>query len=138
MLASVPTAPTIVLVHAGTDDRRMYAEYLCAHGFHVHEAATTNGALALIDKCDLVITGLLVPGSIDGVELIARIRAERSAVPIIVVTACVLRTIQNAARTAGCDELLMKPCFPEDLLESVWRLLGTPPERRQLPVRARQ
>jgi DNA-binding response OmpR family regulator len=116
----------------------MYGEYLCAHGFRVHEAPTTDGALALIDKCDLVITGLLVPGSIDGVELIARIRAERSAVPIIVVTACVLLTIQNAARTAGCDELLMKPCFPEDLLESVWRLLGTPPERRQLPVRARQ
>jgi DNA-binding response OmpR family regulator len=116
----------------------MYAEYLCAHRFRVHETATTDGALALIDKCDLVITGLLVPGSIDGVELIARIRAERSALPIIVVTACVLLTIQNAARTAGCDELLMKPCFPEDLLESVWRLLNTPPERRQLPVRAHQ
>ena len=110
----------------------MYAEYLCAHGFRVHEAATTDGALALIDNCDLIITGLLVPGSIDGVELIARIRAKRSAVPIIVVTACVLRTIQNAARTAGCDELLTKPCFPEDLLELVWRLLDTPPERRQL------
>jgi len=116
----------------------MYAEYLGAHGFRVHEAATTDGGLALIDDCDLVITGLLVPGSIDGVELIARIRAERSPVPIIVVTACVLPTIQNAARTAGCDELLMKPCFPEDLLESVRRLLNTPPERHQLSVRARQ
>jgi DNA-binding response OmpR family regulator len=110
----------------------MYAEYLCAHGFRVDEAATTDGALALIDNCDLVITGLLVPGSIDGVELIARIRAKHPAVPIIVVTACVLHAIQNAARTAGCDELLTKPCFPEDLLESVWRLLGTPPERRRL------
>ena len=65
----------------------MYAEYLCAHGFRVHEAATTDDALALIDTCDMVITGLLVPGSIDGVELIARLRAKRSAVPIIVVTA---------------------------------------------------
>jgi DNA-binding response OmpR family regulator len=104
----------------------------------VHEAATTDDALALIDNCDLVITGLLVPGSINGVELIARIRAKHSAVPIIVVTACVLRTIQSAARTAGCDELLTKPCFPEHLLESVRGLLETPPARRQLPVRAHQ
>jgi DNA-binding response OmpR family regulator len=76
----------------------MYAEYLCAHGFRVHEAATTDSALALVDNCDLVITGLLVPGSIDGVELITRVRAKHSALPIIVVTACVLRTIQDAAR----------------------------------------
>ena len=116
----------------------MYAEYLCAHGFRVREAATTDSALALVDNCDLVITGLLVPGSIDGVELITRVRAKHSALPIIVVTACVLRTIHDAARTAGCDELLTKPCFPEHLLESVWRLLETPPERRRLPVRARK
>src|SRR5204863_3230083 len=116
----------------------MYAEYLRAHGFRVHEAGTTDAALALINQCHLVITGLLVPGSIDGVELVARIRAQSSGVPIIVVTACDLRTLQNAARTAGCDELLTKPCFPEHLLESVWRLLDIPHERRQIPVRARK
>jgi DNA-binding response OmpR family regulator len=115
----------------------MYAEYLRAHGFRVHEVATTDDALTLIDNCHLVITGLLVPGSIEGVELIARIRAKHSAVPIIVVTACVVPTIQQAARTAGCDELLTKPCFPEHLLGSVWRLLAIPPERRQMRVRAR-
>ena len=116
----------------------MYAEYLRAHGFCVHEAATTDAALVLIDNCDLVITGLLVPGSIDGAGLIARIRAKRSTIPILVVTACVVSTIQEAARIAGCDELLTKPCFPEHLLDSVWRLLAIPPERRQIPVQARK
>jgi CheY-like chemotaxis protein len=134
----VPATPTILLVHAGTDDRRMYAEYLRAHGLRVHEAATTDAAFALIDNCDLVITGLLVPGSIAGAEFIARVRANYSTVPIIVVTACVVPTIQEAARIAGCDELLTKPCFPEHLLESVWRLLAIPPERRQIPVQARK
>ena len=114
---------TIVFAHAGTDDRRMYAEYLRAYGFCVHEAATTDAALGLIDNCDLVITGLMVPGSIDGVELIARVRAKHSTMPIIVVTACVVPTIQERARTAGCDELLTKPCFPEHLIDAVWRLL---------------
>ena len=114
----------------------MYAEYLRAHGFRVHEAATTDAALVVLDSCDLVITGLMVPGSIDGVELIARIRAKRSTFPIIVVTACGVPTIQEKARTAGCDDLLMKPCFPERLLESVRRLLQIPPDRRHIPVRA--
>jgi two-component system, cell cycle response regulator DivK len=116
----------------------MYAEYLRAHRFCVHEAETTDAALVLIDNCDLVITGLLIPGSIDGVELIARVRAKHSALPIIVVTACGVPAIQQSARTAGCDELLMKPCFPEHLIDSVWRLLAIPPERRQMPVGARK
>jgi CheY-like chemotaxis protein len=116
----------------------MYAEYLRAHGFCVHEAATTDAALVLIDNCDLVITGLLVPGSLDGPEFIARVRANRSKIPIVVVTACVVPTIQQAARIAGCDELLTKPCFPEHLIEAVWRLLAIPPERRQIPVQARK
>jgi two-component system, cell cycle response regulator DivK len=124
-------APAVVLAHAGTDDRRMYAEYLRAHGFRVHEAETTDAALELIENCQLVITGLMVPGSIGGVDLIARIRQEHSAVPIIVVTACVLANVLDAAKTAGCDELLIKPCFPEHLLESVRRLLEVPPPRRQ-------
>lgn len=116
----------------------MYAEYLRAHGFTVHEAETTDAALELIDTCQLVITGLLVPGSIDGVALIARIRQDHSAVPIIVVTACVLPNVLDAARTAGCHELFTKPCFPEHLLESVRRLLEVPAERRQIPVQARK
>ena len=110
----------------------MYAEYLRAHGFTVYEVETTDAALERIDTCQLVITGLLVPGSIAAVELIARIRRDHSAVPIIVVTACVLPNVLETARTAGCDELFTKPCFPEHLLESVRRLLGVPAERRSV------
>ena len=128
---------TIVLAHAG-DDRRMYAEYLRAYGFRVHEAATTDAALGMIDDCNLVVTGLMVPGSIDGVELIARVRTKLPVMPIIVVTACGVPILQEKARTAGCDELLTKPCFPERLLESVWRLLNIPPERRHVEVGARK
>ena len=116
----------------------MYAEYLRAHRFRVHEAASTDAAFALINNCDLVITGLLVPGSIAGAEFIARVRANHSTVPILVVTACVVPTIQEAAKIAGCDELLTKPCLPQHLIESVWRLLAIPPERRQMTLQARK
>jgi CheY-like chemotaxis protein len=127
---------TIVLAHAGTDDRRMYAEYLRAHGFRVKEAATTDVALSELAHCELLITGLLVPGSFDGVELIRRTHELDAALPIIVVTACGVERVREAAQTAGCNELLLKPCFPEHLAETVWRLLDTPHEHRRRLVRA--
>jgi DNA-binding response OmpR family regulator len=123
---------TIVLAHAGTDDRHLYAEYLRAFAFRVLEAATTDAALSELADCQLLITGLLVPGSFDGVELIRRTRERDAALPIIVVTACGVESIRQAARSAGCNELLLKPCFPEHLVESVWRLLDTPHEHRQI------
>jgi CheY-like chemotaxis protein len=127
---------TIVLAHAGTDDRRMYAEYLRAHGFRVKEAGTTDAALSKLAESQLLITGLLVPGSFDGVELIRRTRELDAALPIIVVTACGVERVRDAAQTAGCNELLLKPCFPEHLVEAVWRLLDTPHEHRRIPVQA--
>src|SRR6266545_4649446 len=91
---SQPTMTTIVLAHAGTDDRRMYAEYLRAHGFRVKEAATTDDTLSAMAECQVLVTGLLVPGSFDGVELIRRTRARDAALPIIVVTACGVESIR--------------------------------------------
>jgi two-component system, OmpR family, response regulator ArlR len=129
---------TILLAHAGTDDRLLYAEYLRAFGFGVQEAATTDSALSQVGHCQLLITGLLVPGSFDGVELIRRTRELDAALPIIVVTACDVQTIHEAARSAGCNELLLKPCFPEHLLASVWRLLDTPRKDRRVVVQAQR
>jgi DNA-binding response OmpR family regulator len=116
----------------------MYAEYLRAHGFRVKEAAITDAALSELADCQLLITGLLVPGSFDGVELIRRARARNASLPIVVVTACGLERIRDAARTAGCHELLLKPCFPEHLIETVWRVLDTPHEHRQIRARAQK
>jgi DNA-binding response OmpR family regulator len=94
---------TILLAYAGTDDRRMYAEYLRAHGFRVTEAGTTDASLSKLAECQLLITGLLVPGSFDGVELIRRTRERDAALPILVVTACGVERVRDAARTAGCS-----------------------------------
>jgi DNA-binding response OmpR family regulator len=129
---------TILLAYAGTDDRRMYAEYLRAHGFRVTEAGTTDAALSKLAECQLLITGLLVPGSFDGVELIRRTRERDAALPILVVTACGVERVRDAARTAGCSELLLKPCFPEHVVETVWQLLDTPHEDRRIPVRGQR
>lgn len=102
----------------------MYAEYFRAHGFEVVEAATTDAALPLVPAADVVITGLLVPGSIEPLDLIGRIRREPAThhTPIIVVTARIETELHHQAQRAGCDALFLKPCLPDVLRAEVERL----------------
>ena len=72
------------------------------------------------------VTGILLPGSMDGVALTARLRAtERTKhTPIIILTACAFQSDREHAWHAGCDVFLTKPCLPNELLCEVRRLLA--------------
>lgn len=118
----------------------MYAEYLRREGFDVHEAGTTDSAMPLVPDATAIVTGLLVPGSIDAVEFISRVRRQSTTTPIVVVTASNEHVDQ--ARVAGADVVLLKPCLPQTLLDSVIETidahdvrLATPPARRRLSER---
>jgi DNA-binding response OmpR family regulator len=114
-----------LLVHAETDDRAMYAEYLEANGYSVIEAPTTDAAQPMLERVDAVITGLLVPGDTPATEMIGRIRRRWTAVekPVVVVTGCVVQDVLDEARGNGCDALLVKPCLPDALLAELRRVL---------------
>ena len=119
----------------------MYAEYLRREGFEVQEAGTTDGALPLVPDKTAVVTGLLVPGSIDTVEFIGRVRREWSTA-VIVVTADSSPEHLEQARAAGAGAVLLKPCLPETLLDSIIDAIDanaahplTPPARRRLSER---
>ncbi len=137
--------PSLLLVQATDDDRELYTECLRREGFTVTAVGSTDAAMPLIDSADCVITGILVPGAFEGVELIRRIRegARTATVPIIVVTACALGHEQERARRAGADVILQKPCLPNVLAEAVRRMLNrsgsmesvTSADRRTIPDR---
>lgn len=116
----------VLIVHHSVDDRAMYADYLQASGFEVLEADTTDSALALALETDIVVTGLLVPGTFDGIELVRRVRQDHRTRDkgIIVVTAAVTERHRDAARQAGCDAFLPKPCLPDLLVAEVQRVLS--------------
>jgi two-component system, cell cycle response regulator DivK len=115
----------VVFCHVGSDDREMYAEYLRGQGFEVIETGTTDGAVSELADAHVLITGLMVPGFVTPVGLIARIRQGCSSVrkPVLVLTACSQPAVLNAARRAGADVLLIKPCYPDDLLNALHRVL---------------
>ena len=133
---SVPLS--LLLVHTESDDREMYAEYLRSEGFDVQEAATTDSALQLLPQATAVITGLLLPGSIDPVDLITRVRQEWSSTPVIVLTACADKDRLDKAQVAGADAILQKPCLPDTLLRSVLEAIEANDVRRAIPPARRR
>ena len=116
----------------------MYADYLRGEGFDVQEAATTDGALQLLPQATAVITGLLLPGSIDPVDLITRVRQTWSSTPVIVLTACADKDRLARAEVAGADAVLLKPCLPDALLRSVLEAIEANDIRRAIPPARRR
>jgi CheY-like chemotaxis protein len=118
---------TVLLVDDDRDTRALYGLILESFGYNVVPAANGSQALELAGKGrpDIVVTDLAMP-VMDGVELCQRLRAEPSTseVPILAVSGQAWNGTDRRAREAGCDEVLLKPCLPDRLLDAVRRLLG--------------
>lgn len=118
---------TVLLVEDDRDGRRMYADWLSQAGFRVLEAHNGWQALerAFESAPDLVITDLNIPG-IDGFELTRRLRRDprTRGVPILAVTGyAAFAADPGRARRAGCDDVLPKPCSPDDFEMKVRALI---------------
>lgn len=89
---------------------------LSAHGYRLAEAATGEKALveAATRTPDLVLLDLGLP-DIDGVKVARRLR-ERSAVPVIVLSARGQENDKIRALDAGADDYLTKPFGVGELL----------------------
>jgi len=132
------TGRVVLLVQPHDDTRQMYTEFLLHHGFSVFERTSADDALKLASLADVIVTGILLDGGVDGVELVTRVRDDdrTKRTPIIVLTACVTPVDRSRAEQAGCDVFLAKPCLPEELLREVRRMLlrqvrGTPARTSQ-------
>jgi two-component system cell cycle response regulator DivK len=116
----------VLLVQPERDDRDMYAEYLSHMGLTaicVHDA---HAALRLTCRADIIVTELLLPGALDGYELIHRLKHHGSTgnIPIVVLTLCAGTGERARARSAGGDAFLSKPCLPHAPLRELCRLLA--------------
>jgi two-component system, cell cycle response regulator DivK len=117
----------VLLVQPDDDSRQMYAEFLRHHGCLTMLVSDAARAQTMARDVDVVVTGILLNGTTDGLELVARLRGDERTkrLPIIVLTACAWQTERDRAEQVGCDVFLPKPCLPDDLLKEIRLLLAT-------------
>jgi len=117
----------ILIVDDYQDAREMYAEYFQMSGFRVAQAKNGNEALSQARSLrpDLVLMDLSLPG-MDGWEATRVLKADDTTKDILIValTGHALGVASEAARQAGCDAFVTKPCLPDELLVEVRRLLN--------------
>jgi CheY-like chemotaxis protein len=112
----------VLLVDSDEDTRHLYATWLASRGYGVAQAGDGREALAmaLTRRPDLIVTELRLTG-IDGIDLCELLKRDPDTrtIPIVVVTG---EDRVPAARCAGVDEILVKPCRPDVLLAAIVRL----------------
>jgi two-component system cell cycle response regulator DivK len=120
-------SPVVLLVESHEDSREMYACYPQLLGFTVLTSDSTDEGLIRASDADVVVTGIRVHGSFDGVELVDRLRHADGTrqKPIIVMTSCALGPDRQRAHAAGCTVFLQKPCLPEQLVNAIHGFGGT-------------
>ena len=114
------TPPLLLLVDDFTDNRELYAEYFSLCGYRVTQAATGVEAIdkAVHELPDLVVMDLGLPG-MDGVEATRRLKSDSRTrhIPVIAVTG------HSSGGDIEWDAYVVKPCLPDDLLDTVRRVL---------------
>ena len=107
------------------------------NGYAVDHAGDGNAALERLgaNDYDAVVLDLMIPG-VDGMEVCRRLRAERAAVPVLMLTA--RDSIEDRIRglDAGADDYLVKPFAFAELLARLRALLRRGPAVADAVIRA--
>lgn len=121
-----PGAPfRILVVEDQPELRRLICMSLDEPGYELHEAANGDLAAARIAEIrpQLVILDVMMPGTLDGLTLCRRLRADATTVGIRVVllSARGQQDDRELGLAAGADAYLVKPFSPLELLQLVRR-----------------
>jgi two-component system OmpR family response regulator len=116
--------PHILVVEDDRETRDLVARYLSGRGFRV--TTTKNGGemrQALeTGNFSLVLLDLMLPGE-DGLSLCRRLRAEKSGMPIIMLTALGEEADRIVGLESGADDYLPKPFSPRELVARITAVL---------------
>jgi DNA-binding response OmpR family regulator len=93
-------------------------------------------ASATGDNYDLIILDRMLPGGMDGIEIVAEIRKEKKHMPILLLTAKDKVRDRVDGLDAGADDYLVKPFAFEELLSRIRALLRRPHQTLQTVLQA--
>ena len=123
----MPEKNTILYVEDNSDNRILVRRVLEAEGYQIAEASNAEDAMQKIQSVrpNLILMDINMPG-VDGYALTARIKATPgfAAVPIVAVTANVMRGDREKSLEAGCDGYIQKPIDIDILSQQIERFLA--------------
>ena len=120
--------PLILLVDDYRDGREMYAEYLTFRGFRVAMASSGAQAVALAggpERPAVILMDLEMSG-MSGADALRALRANPALirVPILALTAHAMSAERETAIRDGFDDVIPKPCLPDELVAIIDRYLA--------------
>jgi two-component system cell cycle response regulator DivK len=117
---------TILYVEDNPDNRSLIRRVLEAEDYAIVEAINATQALDKLENgnIDLVLMDINMP-DMDGYTLTAKIKAIQkfSKIPIVAVTANVMRGDREKSLGAGCDGYIQKPIDIDTLSQQIERFI---------------
>ena len=122
----MPTNSTILYVEDNIDNRTLVRRILMAEGYNLLEAVNATKGLEILKdtRPDLILMDINMP-DMDGYSLTAKIKGTPGleSIPIIALTANVMRGDREKSLEAGCDGYIQKPIDIDLLSEQIERFL---------------
>lgn len=118
----------ILYVEDNPDNRSLVRRVLSAEGFTVLEAMDAGHALNMLNEnqnIDLILMDINMP-DVDGYSLTSRIKSMPlySGIPVIAVTANVMRGDREKSIQAGCDGYIQKPIDVDTIAQQVEKYIS--------------
>lgn len=112
----------ILIIEDNDKNLKLTRDLLRFHGFETIEATNAEDGIALAQerKPDLVLMDIQLPG-MDGVSALHKLREdeEMAAIPVVALTASVMKEDRERFDTAGFDGFITKPisvkAFPDQV-----------------------
>lgn len=120
------TPPTILYVEDNVDNRQLVRRVLQAEGYRVLEAGNAHEGLqvALNHHPVLILIDINMP-EIDGLTMASHLKKDPAftTIPIIALTANVMRGDKERSLAAGCDGYIQKPIDVDELPDQIAQFL---------------
>ena len=118
------TVQRILVVDDDPEIRKLLARYIESQGFRVHLAASCRELREKLatNHIDLIVLDVMLPDG-SGLEVCRDLRAQRSSVPIILLTALKEDVDRIIGLEIGADDYLPKPFNPRELVARIHAVL---------------
>ena len=117
----------ILIVEDNEKNLKLVRDILQAKGFETMEAISAEDGLELVKlhHFDLILMDIQLPG-MNGIEALARLRADEKTrdIPVVAVTASVTIQDQSQITRAGFDAFISKPINLKEFLATVNSFAG--------------